>query len=139
MKPPAGVIRTQPTMIAVAAPIAVTLRPRIRSRTNQVSSAQAGREQRVDEGEHALLAGADAAAAVEAEPAEPEQAGADQHVDGVVGEERLAPVVFARSDDERGGERREAEPISTGTPPAKSSVPCSASQPPPKAQWARTA
>ena len=29
-------------MIAVAAPIAVTLRPRIRSRTNQVTSAQAG-------------------------------------------------------------------------------------------------
>ena len=42
MKPPAGVISTQPTMIAVAAPIAVTLRPRIRSSTNQVSSAQAG-------------------------------------------------------------------------------------------------
>src|SRR6478752_2520661 len=93
MKPPAGVIRTQPTMIAVAAPIAVTLRPRIRSRTNQVSSAQAGSE---------------AAAAVEAEPAEPEQAGADQHVDGVVGEERLAPVVFARADDEGRGQRREA-------------------------------
>ena len=29
-------------MIAVAAPIAVTLRPRIRSRTNQTTSAQAG-------------------------------------------------------------------------------------------------
>ncbi len=42
MKPPAGVISTQPTMIAVAAPIAVTFLPRIRSRANQVSSAQAG-------------------------------------------------------------------------------------------------
>jgi len=31
------------------------------------------------------------------------------------------------------------EPISTGTPPAKSSVPPSASQPPPKTQWAITA
>ena len=32
MKPPAGVISTQPTMIAVAAPTAVTFLPRIRSR-----------------------------------------------------------------------------------------------------------
>jgi hypothetical protein len=42
MNPPAGVMSTQPTMIAVAAPIAVTVRPRIRSSTNQVISAQAG-------------------------------------------------------------------------------------------------
>ena len=42
MKPPAGVISTQPTMIAVAAPIAVTWRPRIRSSTNQTTSVQAG-------------------------------------------------------------------------------------------------
>ena len=42
MKPPAGVIATQPTMIAVAAPIAVTFLPRIRSRTNQTISVQAG-------------------------------------------------------------------------------------------------
>ena len=33
---------TQPTMIAVAAPIAVTLRPRIRSSANHASSVQAG-------------------------------------------------------------------------------------------------
>jgi hypothetical protein len=31
------------------------------------------------------------------------------------------------------------EAISTGTPPAKSSVPPEISQPPPKAQWASTA
>ena len=42
MKPPAGVIPTQPTMIAVAAPTAVTCLPRIRSRTNQVTSQHAG-------------------------------------------------------------------------------------------------
>ncbi len=42
MKPPAGVIPTQPTTIAVAAPIAVTWRPRIRSRMNQTNSVQAG-------------------------------------------------------------------------------------------------
>src|SRR5207244_2409558 len=42
MYPAAGVIPTQPTMIAVAAPIAVTCRARIRSSTNQVASAQAG-------------------------------------------------------------------------------------------------
>ena len=42
MKPAAGVIPTQPTTIAVAAPIAVTWRERSRSSTNQVASAHAG-------------------------------------------------------------------------------------------------
>ena len=42
MKPAAGVMPTHPTTIAVAAPIAVTCRDRIRSSTNQVASAQAG-------------------------------------------------------------------------------------------------
>ena len=42
MNPPAGVISTQPTMIAVAAPIAVTCRPRIRSSANQTTSVHAG-------------------------------------------------------------------------------------------------
>ena len=108
MKPPAGVIATQPTMIAVAAPIAVTLRPRIRSRANQTTSVQAGQQQGVGEGEHARVAGREAAAAVEAEPAEPEQAGAEQHVDRVVGEERLAAVVLAGADDQRRRQGREA-------------------------------
>ena len=35
-------ISTQPTMIAVAAPIAVTLRPRIRSSANHTTSVAAG-------------------------------------------------------------------------------------------------
>ena len=42
MKPPAGVMPTQPTMIAVAAPMAVTLRPRIRSSANHANSVHAG-------------------------------------------------------------------------------------------------
>ncbi len=42
MNPPAGVISTQPTMIAVAAPIAVTFLPRIRSSTNHIRRLQAG-------------------------------------------------------------------------------------------------
>ena len=42
MNPPAGVIPTQPTMIAVAAPIAVTLRPRIASSMNQTARHTAG-------------------------------------------------------------------------------------------------
>ena len=50
----------------------------------------------------------EAAAAVEAEPAEPQQAGAEQHEDRVVRQERLAPVVLARADDDRGREGREA-------------------------------
>ena len=67
-----------------------------------------GREQRVDEREHADVAGGEAAAAVEAEPAEPQQAGAEQHVDRVVGQQRLAAVVLARADDQRRRERGEA-------------------------------
>ena len=59
---------------------------------------RAGRaEQRVGEREHARVARREAAAAVEAEPAEPQQARAEQDVDGVVGQERLAPVVLARA------------------------------------------
>ena len=42
MKPAAGVIPTQPTIIAVAAPIAVTRPSRLRSSRNQTSSVQAG-------------------------------------------------------------------------------------------------
>ena len=42
MKPPAGVMSTQPTMIAVAAPTAVTWRPRMRSSANHVTSVAAG-------------------------------------------------------------------------------------------------
>ena len=42
MNPAAGVIPTQPTMIAVAAPIAVTRPPNTRSSTNQTSSVHAG-------------------------------------------------------------------------------------------------
>ena len=42
MKPAAGVIPTQPTMIAVAAPIAVTRRSRRMSSANQTTSVHAG-------------------------------------------------------------------------------------------------
>jgi hypothetical protein len=42
MNPAAGVMPTQPTTIAVAAPIAVTCRERTRSSTNHAASAHAG-------------------------------------------------------------------------------------------------
>ena len=139
MKPPAGVIPTQPTMIAVAAPIAVTCRPRIRSSTNQATSVHAGRQQRVREREHAGVAGREAAAAVEAEPAEPQQAGAEQHVDRVVRQQRLAPVVLARADDERRRQRREAGAHLDRHAAGEVERPALGSQPPPKAQCASTA
>ena len=64
---------------------------------NEPDDQGAGRcQQRVGEGEDARVPGGEAAAAVEAEPPEPEQAGAEEHVDGVVGEQRLAAVVLAR-------------------------------------------
>ena len=70
---------------------------------------RAGRgQQRVGERQHAGVAGREAAAAVEAEPAEPQQPGAEQHVDRVVRKQRLASVVLAGADDERRRQRREA-------------------------------
>src|SRR3712207_8353489 len=55
----------------------------------------------VDEGEDARLAGAEPAAAVEAEPAEPQQARAEQHEQRVVREQRLAAEVAPRADHDR--------------------------------------
>ena len=48
------------------------------------------------------------AAAVEAEPAEPEQPGAQQHEGDVVRQDRLAPIVLAGAQHRRGDERRHA-------------------------------
>src|SRR3954454_3068936 len=67
------------------------------------------REQCVREREDADVAGIQRGAAVEPEPSDPEQPGAEQGVDAVVGQQRRASVVFARADDERrreGGEAR---------------------------------
>ena len=75
---------------------------------NQVASEQAGVSNVLANASVLLLPGVEAGAAVEAEPAEPQQARPDQHVDGVVGQECLAAVVLARTDDERRRERRKA-------------------------------
>ena len=66
------------------------------------------RQQRVGEREHALVARADAATAVESEPAKPQDPGAEQDEDGVVGQEREAAVILASADDERRCEGGEA-------------------------------
>ena len=108
MKPAAGVIPTQPTTIAVAAPIAVTWRERSRSSTNQVASAHAGVSSVLTNASTLPWPVEKPDAAVEAEPAEPQQAGAEQHVDRVVRQQRLAPVVLARADDQRRRQRGEA-------------------------------
>ena len=108
MKPPAGVISTQPTMIAVAAPIAVTVRPRIRSSVNQVISAAAGQS--------SVFVNASTLFWPVPKPLPPlkpnqpnhSRPGAQQHVDGVVRQQRLAPVVLARPHHKRSRQRREA-------------------------------
>ena len=106
-KPPAGVISTHPTMIAVAAPIAVTVRPRISVEREPCDQRARRSQQRVGERQRRVRPRAEPAAAVEPEPTEPQQSGADQHIHGVVRQERLAPVVLARPYDQRRGKRRE--------------------------------
>src|SRR3954471_20212653 len=102
MKPAAGVMPTQPTMIAVAAPIAVTRRSRTRSRMNHTSSVQAGVSSVLVNARMLGLPTEKPLPPVKANPAEPQQAGAEQDVDGVVRQQRAAAVVPARPDDERG-------------------------------------
>src|SRR6185503_21378410 len=54
------------------------------------------------------LADADTAAAVESEPAEPQEPGAEQHVDRVVWQKGKPAVVGSPTYDERRGKGREA-------------------------------
>ena len=54
------------------------------------------------------LVGRERAAAVEAEPAEPEQPRAEEREGDVVRQDRLAAVVLAGAEHERGDERRDA-------------------------------
>ncbi len=96
MKPAAGVIATSPTTIAgrgadgghLAGCAQVEQRPGDERRHR--------REQRVDERERRRGVRGERAAAVESEPAEPEEAGAEQRERDVVRTERLAAVVVAR-------------------------------------------
>src|ERR687893_350832 len=100
MYPPAGVIPTQPTTNPPAAPNALDLRrrgadrrdlaPADRVEQHPDEQGAGGSQQRVDERELRVLPGPEAAAAVEPEPAEPKEAGAEQHVDRVVRQEGLA-------------------------------------------------
>ena len=95
-------------MIAVAAPIGRHL-PAAHQVEHEPGNQGACRaQQRVGEREHAGVSGGEAAAAVEAEPAEPEETGPEQHVDCVVRQQGLPPVVLSCTDNERGRQRREA-------------------------------
>ena len=108
MKPAAGVIATRPTTIAVAPPTAVTFWLRIRSSSVHTTSVPIGARNVVVNASAADGPARERAAGVEAEPAEPEQPGAEQHERHVVRQERLAREVLARAEHEGGDERRHA-------------------------------
>jgi hypothetical protein len=67
-----------------------------------------GARKGVDEGERRQLARGKRAAAVEAEPAEPQQACTEQHEGHAVRQDRLPAIVLARSERDRRNEGRHA-------------------------------
>ena len=92
--------------MAVAAPTAVTRPPRSRSISVQVASVAAGASSVLVNASAAVGARRQRAAGVEAEPAEPQQAGAEHRERHVVRQDRVPPVILARADDHRGDQRR---------------------------------
>ena len=88
MKPAAGVTATRPTTIAVAAPTAVGLPTVMASRNVHTTSVAAGASIVVENASAGDAVGGQRAAGVEAEPAEPQQAGAEQHERHVVRQQR---------------------------------------------------
>ena len=123
--------------MAVAAPTAVDLPLRTQSRSVQTTSVPAGASIVVVNASAAMALAAERAAGVEAEPAEPEQAGAEQRERHVVRQQRLTPCSRCRLPTTSAATSA-ATPAFTCTtvPPAKSSAPMSASQPPPQTQCA---
>src|SRR4051795_1375302 len=138
-KPAAGVMPTQPTTIAVAAPIAVTWRARMMSSTNQVASVQAGVS--------SVLTNASTPPSRVENPLPPLKPNQPNHSSpaptrtytALWGRIAWRPQSLRAPTTSAAASAEKPEPISTGTPPAKSSVPCACNQPPPNAQCASTA
>ena len=90
-KPAAGVMATSPTTMAVAAPTAVGLPARMSRGASRRRACAAGASIVVTNARPAIGARRQRAAGVEAEPAEPQQPGAEQRERHVVRQERRRP------------------------------------------------
>ena len=96
--PQAGVIATRPATAPDAAPSIEGLPLNIASPMHQASTAADGGREGVDEGQHRRVARFQRRAGVEAEPADPQQRGADHGQRQRVRGERLAAVADALAD-----------------------------------------
>ena len=95
------------------------------------------RQHRRREGERREAFGRERAAGVEPEPAEPEQAGAEQRERHVVRQQRPTDLKSRRRPTTRAATSAATPALTcTTVPPAKSSAPILASQPPPHTQCA---
>src|SRR5688572_4622210 len=136
MNPAAGVTATRPTTIAVAAPTAVGLPERSMSRNVQTTSVAAGANIVVANARPAMLFAASALPALK--PNQPNQSSpAPSSVNGTLcgmsegdGYSRRLPTTIAATS------AATAALTCTTVPPAKSSAPSLASQPPPHTQCA---
>ena len=136
MKPAAGVTATRPTTMAVAAPTAVGLPFRIASRNVHTTSVAAGASIVVTNARPAMPFAASALPALN--PNQPNQSRpAPSSVSGTLwgsseddGYSARLPTTIAATS------AATAAFTCTTVPPAKSSAPMSASQPPPHTQWA---
>ena len=107
MNPAAGVTATRPTTMPVAAPTAVGFRRHVVE--DRPDDQRAGRREHVvAKASAGGLAGGERAAGIEPEPAEPEQAGAEQHERHVVRQQRRLLEVAPLADDDRRDQRRDA-------------------------------
>ena len=136
MNPAAGVTATSPTTIAVAAPTAVGLPLRNESRKVQTTSVAAGASIVVTNARPAMPLAASALPALK--PNQPNQSRpAPSSVNGTLcgssefdGYSCRLPTTMAATS------AATAAFTCTTVPPAKSSAPSLASQPPPQTQWA---
>ena len=124
MKPAAGVTATRPTTAPTQAPMALGLRPRSQSNAIHPSIAAAEAVFVVAKASVAVASAAERRARVEAEPAEPQHAGAEQHerqvgwrCGSLSGWPRRRPSTIAPASAAKPAD------MCTTVPPAKSSTP----------------
>ena len=97
-KPQAGVIATRPATAPEAAPSIEALPLAIHSPSDPGQHRRGGGEQRVDEGQRGDAVGFEGGAGVEAEPAHPQQRGADHGQGQAVRRHRFLAVADALAD-----------------------------------------
>ena len=103
-----GVIATRPATTPEAAPKVVGLPSRICSTDEPAQHAEAAGDQRVEEDRRGRAVGGQRRTGVEPEPAEPQQADAEQHEGQVVRAHRVVLEADARAEHQRQRQRRRA-------------------------------